>query len=223
MSTGAAIETAELGVVTVGALVTSEGAFRFVYDGHIANENRGILIEMRNVVGAHEDIRYRVSKELQVLTALKQNPHAHLMRVHFLQTTQLGSFIAYGTELPTGNLSTLDPMPAQTARNYVRQICAGLDHIHTALGFLHRDVMRENVITFEDGRVELTNFQHATRPAESTRTVTGHIECMAPEIMQGQEQTKAIDYWALGILVCELYDPAVEGSNRPRFLAERKN
>ena len=38
----------------------------------------------------------------------------------------------------------------------------------------------------------------------SSLTLIGTPEFMAPEVMLGAEQTKAVDYWSLGAVVCEM-------------------
>ena len=42
-----------------------------------------------------------------------------------------------------------------------------------------------------------------TSPNEQTKTNTGTLEYMAPEMIQNQAHNRAVDYWALG---CLLYD-----------------
>ena len=196
--------TAELGTVTIGPLVTSEGSFRFVYQAETAHDNRELLIEARNLVGADQNVRRRVAKELQVIRAIKRSPNSNVMPVHFVQTTLLSSFVFYGTDPSMHNITMYGAMPPRTARGFVRQICNGLDHIHTALGFIHRDLVPENVKINAAGRVELSNFTQATLASDDTRTIAGHLEYIAPEVLLGQEQTKAVDFWSLGVLVCEM-------------------
>ena len=144
--------TAELGTIVIGPLVSSEGSFRFVYQAQTVNDHRELLIETRNLVGADQDVRRRVARELQVMRAIKVNPNANVMPVHFVQTTLLGSFISYGTDRSMNNITMYGAMPPRTARGFVQQICAGLDHIHTALGVIHRDLVPENVKINAAGR-----------------------------------------------------------------------
>lgn len=42
-----------------------------------------------------------------------------------------------------------------------------------------------------------------TSPNAQTKTTTGTLEYMAPEMIQNQAHNRAVDYWALG---CLLYD-----------------
>ena len=139
-----------------------------------------------------------------MIRAIKLSPNSNVMPVHFVQTTLLSSFVFYGTDPSMHNITMYGAMPPRTARGFVRQICNGLDHIHMALGFIHRDLVPENVKINAAGRVELSNFTQATLASDDTRTIAGHLEYIAPEVLLGQEQTKAVDFWSLGVLVCEM-------------------
>ena len=82
----------------------------------------------------------------------------------------------------------------------------GLDALHDR-AILHRDVKPSNVLLDDDGHGALTDFGLA-RAADSTRLtsdgqVLGTPHYLAPELIEGQEATRASDVYALGCVLFE--------------------
>jgi serine/threonine protein kinase len=82
----------------------------------------------------------------------------------------------------------------------------GLDLLHRR-GILHRDVKPSNVLLAADGAAALADFGLA-RTGESTRLteegqVVGTPHYLAPEVIEGQDATRASDVYALGCVLHE--------------------
>jgi serine/threonine protein kinase len=123
--------------------------------------------------------------------------------------------------LPGGNLLSLRDafggvLPANVATEVVRQVVHGLDALHTA-GIVHRDLKPENVLVRSGNptrgpaaplHVVLTDFGLARAPEQSVvqASRTGTMTYMAPELwlVEGSQSSKARDWWALGLIICEL-------------------
>ena len=111
---------------------------------------------------------------------------------------------------PGGSLATrlraLGCLDVREARDLASQLGRGLDALH-GQRIIHRDVKPSNVLLAGEGTAALTDFGLA-RAAESTRlTAEGQIlgtpHYLAPELIEGQEATRASDVYALG---CVLYE-----------------
>jgi len=90
---------------------------------------------------------------------------------------------------------------------YTAEISLGLEYLH-ARGVLYRDLKPENILLTYDGHICMTDFGISKEGllAEDSRTATfcGTPEYLAPEVLEGREYGKAIDWWSLGTLMFEM-------------------
>ncbi|KAJ2700432.1 cAMP-dependent protein kinase catalytic subunit [Coemansia sp. IMI 203386] len=93
--------------------------------------------------------------------------------------------------------------PDDVARFYAAEIVLALDYLHSKK-IIWRDTKPENILLDDRGHVKLTDFGFAKRVEERTWTLCGTPEYLAPEIIQSKGHGKAVDWWALGILVFEM-------------------
>ena len=81
-----------------------------------------------------------------------------------------------------------------------------------AVGFLHakdiahRDLKLENILVDKDGYLKVIDFGISKKFEQSldTDTYCGTKEYMAPEILEGNNYNKSVDWWAMGIMLYEL-------------------
>lgn len=106
------------------------------------------------------------------------------------------------------------------ARFYAAQIVLGLEYMHscgvvsakwyniTYSWKIYRDLKAENIILNDDGYILMTDFgiskEGLVSDDSKAMTFCGTPEYLAPEILAGRGYTKAVDWWALGILVFEM-------------------
>ena len=85
------------------------------------------------------------------------------------------------------------------------QVVDVLDTLHNS-GFMYRDLKPENILVGADGFVQLCDFGSCFQQShanERSKTQVGTVEYQAPEQLNGQLHSRAIDFWSLG---CLLYD-----------------
>jgi serine/threonine-protein kinase len=103
-------------------------------------------------------------------------------------------------------LRILGRLDLREVRDLAAQLGRGLDALH-GQRIIHRDVKPSNVLLDGEGGAALTDFGLA-RAADSTRlTADGQMlgtpHYLAPELIEGEEATRASDVYALG---CVLYE-----------------
>ena len=96
--------------------------------------------------------------------------------------------------------------PAQ-AVDVLDQTLAALQHAHRQ-GIVHRDIKPENLMVTREGVVKVADFGLARALADAqiteAGTVTGTVQYLAPEQLQGEPADARTDLYALGIVAFEL-------------------
>jgi beta-lactam-binding protein with PASTA domain/predicted Ser/Thr protein kinase len=97
--------------------------------------------------------------------------------------------------------------PAQVV-DVASQVLSALDHAH-GHGIVHRDVKPENILITDGGNVKVADFGLARAFADATisqveGTVTGTVQYLAPEQVQGEPADPRTDLYATGIVMFEL-------------------
>ncbi|KAL4156896.1 hypothetical protein PRNP1_005922 [Phytophthora ramorum] len=113
---------------------------------------------------------------------------------------------------PGGNL--LDQMrlarrfAEDRTRLYTAEVALAIRHLHQN-DIIYRDLKLENVLVDSDGHVALTDFgmSKENMPDQGrTTTFVGTYQMMAPEVFSGKSYSRAVDWWALGVMVYEMID-----------------
>ncbi len=92
----------------------------------------------------------------------------------------------------------------EQAKFIIACLVSALGYIHKK-NIIHRDVKPENLIFDDKGFVHLTDFGVAkywrSQNFENTSGTPGY---MAPEVLSQQNHSYSVDFFALGVIVCEL-------------------
>jgi serine/threonine protein kinase len=81
-----------------------------------------------------------------------------------------------------------------------------MEYLHSH-GVIYRDLKPENLLLSHKGHVIMTDFglsKEGLYYDERTSTFCGTPEYLAPEIIKGEDYTKAIDWWSVGTLIYEM-------------------
>ena len=96
--------------------------------------------------------------------------------------------------------------PAQ-ATEVLLPVLSALQHAHRQ-GIVHRDVKPENIMLTRDGAVKVADFGLARAYADAQITqagnVTGTVQYLAPEQLQGEPADPRTDLYSLGIVAYEM-------------------
>jgi beta-lactam-binding protein with PASTA domain len=100
------------------------------------------------------------------------------------------------------------PLHSAQAVDVGSQVLAALEHAHVK-GIIHRDVKPENILITSDGVAKVADFGLARALAESRvtaapGTVTGTVQYLAPEQIEGEPADARTDLYATGIVLYEL-------------------
>jgi len=104
-------------------------------------------------------------------------------------------------ELKQGN-----PFTEDRARFYGAEIISALEYLHTN-AIIHRDLKLENILLDKDGHIRIIDFGLCKENIQwncETTTLCGTPEYRAPEIIVHDYYGKVVDWWAFGIIMCEM-------------------
>eukprot|EP01059_Diplonema_ambulator_P031128 TRINITY_DN5632_c0_g1_i1.p1 TRINITY_DN5632_c0_g1~~TRINITY_DN5632_c0_g1_i1.p1 ORF type:complete len:865 (+),score=323.08 TRINITY_DN5632_c0_g1_i1:2526-5120(+) len=108
-------------------------------------------------------------------------------------------------------------VPHEWARYGAAQIIMALQYIHEH-GYYYGDVKSENVLVTETGALRLADFGSSKSDEQLEEInkrwkrggcdfradVQGTLDFLCPEIVTTTELTKAADWWALGVMLCQI-------------------
>jgi len=104
------------------------------------------------------------------------------------------------------------------ARLFMSDVASAVAYMHQRHVY-HRDIKPENLLLGESGRVCLGDFGwavHSPAPHSSRFTLCGTPEYLAPEMVSGTRgHDRAVDLWALGVLLFELLVGRWVGARTP--------
>lgn len=89
-----------------------------------------------------------------------------------------------------------------STRFYAGCVILALEHLHSK-NIIYRDLKPENLLLSQNGYLKLTDFGFAKKRNTSC-TLCGTPQYLAPEVIHNWVQSFATDWWALGVLLYEM-------------------
>jgi len=90
-----------------------------------------------------------------------------------------------------------------TAKFYTSCVIEAFDYMHSN-DTIYRDLKPENLVLSVEGYVKVTDFGFAKVVMDTTYTLCGTPDYLAPEIVSGQGHGRGVDWWTPGILIYEM-------------------
>lgn len=137
---------------------------------------------------------------------LLQAKHPFIVQLH--GTVQDASCVFLVMEFVEGGelftlMRRLGRLPLLAAKFYAAEVLLALEYLHEQ-DVVYRDLKPENILIDREGHVKLVDFGFSKRTTEQTWTLCGTPAYIAPEIIEGNGYGKAVDMYALGILIYEM-------------------
>jgi len=107
--------------------------------------------------------------------------------------------------MPGGDLGTMladmGCLPEASVRFYFAEVLLGLEYLHLE-GVVHHDIKPQNMLVSATGHLKLTDFGLSTTLRSGSKW-RGTLPYVAPEILEGEHASFAVDMWAYGIVLFE--------------------
>jgi hypothetical protein len=185
-----------------------KGGMAVVYRGVAGTDHKTgeqVAVKVLSSVDDEQTVQ-RFHREVQICQKLI---HPNIVALH--DWGQEGDLIYLAMELIQGGsleAKMKSGIEFPEAVEIFDQILAGMDFAHSQ-GVTHRDLKPDNIMLTDNDRVKITDFGLAKLQSIRTVTVTGSVmgtpAYMAPEQIQGEEPTPAMDQYALGVLGYQLF------------------
>ncbi|CAR22025.1 protein kinase C [Lachancea thermotolerans CBS 6340] len=97
-------------------------------------------------------------------------------------------------------------LSVRRAKFYAAEVLLALKYFHDN-GVIYRDLKLENILLTPEGHIKIADYGLCKDEmwfGNKTSTFCGTPEFMAPEILKEQEYTKAVDWWAFGVLLYQM-------------------
>jgi CRP-like cAMP-binding protein len=112
-------------------------------------------------------------------------------------------FVQGGELFSVLHTASSDGVPDNQAKFYGAAVILALGYLHSK-DIAYRDMKPENCLIDKQGYPKLVDFGFAKVITGKSYTLCGTPEYLAPELVLARGHTKAVDYWAYGILLYEM-------------------
>ncbi|XP_066572363.1 serine/threonine-protein kinase N2-like [Amia ocellicauda] len=144
------------------------------------------------------------------------NSEQHPFLVNYFGAFQTSGHVCLKMEYVVGGDLKMDPdadaVPEPRAVFTAACVVLGLEHLHSHK-IAHRDLKLDNLLLDRDGLIKIADFgicKEGMGASDRTGTFIGTPDFLAPEALTEETYTRAVDWWALGVLLYEMLIGKVE-------------
>mmetsp|Transcript_27340 Transcript_27340/g.49184 ORF Transcript_27340/g.49184 Transcript_27340/m.49184 type:complete len:210 (+) Transcript_27340:2212-2841(+) len=153
--------------------------------------------------------------------------HPFITRLHYAFQTDI-KLVLVMEYCPGGDLSKMifktKRLDEWSALYYVCELILALEELHEH-NVIYRDLKPENILFDCEGHAKITDFGLSKELDDAvdpmTKTFCGTISYIAPEVIRRRGYTKAVDWYALGIVYYEMLEGKTPYSHQRRDLTIR--
>ena len=176
----------------------------------VKNENNNKLYAMKILDKSYIVKKNQVSHTQTERVLLEKLKHPFIVRLNYaFQDSKKLYFI---TEFLQGgelffHLRRNSGYKENAVRFYMAQILLALEYMHNN-NYIYRDLKPENILIDKEGNIKLTDFglSKILPPHENTTyTMCGTDEYLAPEILFGKGYDKTCDWFSFGVVIFEMF------------------
>jgi len=194
----------------------------------------GKMYAVKSLKVLKEGLLKVAERESQVASLLTSNPHPFIIKLfHHFHDPQSNMYFLVMEFCPNGDLNTQvekwhkqskesgkDYQCPPLANVWIAHIFLGLEHAHTKMDTLLRDVKPANVVIAENNVAKLTDFGFSRIGADHTGAFSfaaysvpapGSPAFVAPEVVLGQSYGPAADLYSFGVLIWVLLTGGLKG------------
>lgn len=170
----------------------------------------------------HKRLVEQTRAERSILESVNRHPFVVKLFYAFQDHEKLYLILEYaqGGELFT-HLAMERMFSEETAAFYMAEMVLALEHLHTNVRVVYRDLKPENCLLDSEGHLLLTDFglSKVALEEDECNSILGTIEYMAPEVVQGTNYGMAVDWWSLGAIGFDLLTgaPPFQGNNHAKI------
>lgn len=171
----------------------------------------------------HKRLVEQTRTERTILESVNRHPFVVKLFYAFQDHEKLYLILEYaqGGELFT-HLAMERMFSEEVAAFYMAEMILALEHLHTNVRVVYRDLKPENCLLDHEGHLLLTDFglsKVSVDDEDRCNSVLGTVDYMAPEVIEGKDYGMAVDYWSLGAIGFDLLtgSPPFGGNNHAKI------
>jgi len=172
----------------------------------VKDQNTGDTYALKCLIKAdivQNNLQDHVLNERNVMLMLD---HPFILKLH--NSYKDDKFIYFLLELALGGelftfLRKAGRFNEKASRFYATSVILGFEQLHNK-NIVYRDLKPENLILDANGYLKIVDFGLAKVVTDRTWTLCGTPDYLAPEIILSKGHNRAVDYWALGVLIYEM-------------------